>query len=423
MSTTIGFDIPTFISEKEKLILRSLANEVADLSARDVEARKAYLWKKHNDLHGTRPLIFCDPENGWNEIINQDQIKCQSPLLRVWEMHLRKEVHWANSFRDDKVIEPFFNVPYHYTDTGYGLKEIVHSGGVGGAFKYEHPITDYKEQFSQLHYPEIIVDYKNTEKVLNLARELFDGILEVRLRGIWWWTLGLTWDFIKLRGMENLMLDMILFPKEVHQMMEFLKNALILKLDFLEKSGLLALNTGGTYVGSGGFGWTSQLPVERNGSEKVRTSVMWGFCESQETVGVSPEMFSEFVLPYQVPIMERFGLSCYGCCEPLDLRWNYLRKIKGLRRVSVSPWADTRVMAEYLGRDFVYSRKPSPTPLATSDPDWTAIRKDLREFIKISRDCHVEIIMKDNHTLGKNPKNASEWCKIAMEEAGGNYSL
>ena len=76
---------------------------------------------------------------------------------------------------------------------------------------------------------------------------------------------------------------------------------------------------------------------------------MWGFGESQETVGVSPEMFAEFVLPYQLPILERFGLNCYGCCEPLDKRWEYVKQIPRLRRVSVSPWSNRAFMAERLG--------------------------------------------------------------------------
>ena len=50
----------------------------------------------------------------------------------------------------------------------------------------------------------------------------------------------------------------------------------------------------------------------------VRTMDMWGFTESQETVRVSPKMVGEFVFPYQRPLQERFGLNCYGCCEPLD---------------------------------------------------------------------------------------------------------
>lgn len=407
LGTTQGFELPAVVTEKEKEVLRSLAQEVAELASRPEEQEKARLWMAFNDLKGERPMIFCDPENGWNEIILQSEILCSSPILRVWEMQLRKEIHWARVFKDDKVIEPYLNIPYHYTDSGYGLEEKSVSGGEGGSYKYVHPITDYAKQMQYLRFPEIRVDYKRTEEVLGLAHELFDGILEVRLKGVWWWTMGMTWDFIKLRGLENLMLDMIMYPAEVHQMMGFLRDALLHKLDFLQDNGLLSLNTEGSYVGSGGFGWTKTLPISGAEGKKVLTGDMWGFCESQETVGVSPEMFGEFILPYQVPIMERFGLNCYGCCEPLDMRWSLIKDIPGLRRISVSPWADVQKMADFLGRDFVYSRKPSPTPLADSRPDWDKIRLELREFLKITRDCNVEIIMKDNHTLGNNPDNAS----------------
>jgi hypothetical protein len=33
-----------------------------------------------------------------------------------------------------------------------------------------------------------------------------------------------------------------------------------MSLDFLEKNNLLSLNNESTYVGSGGFGWTHELP-------------------------------------------------------------------------------------------------------------------------------------------------------------------
>ena len=416
LGTTHGIDIPVIIAEGEREILQSLAKKVAELAARPAEQEKAGLWTLHNDLKTVRPLVFCDPENGWNEIITQDQLLCESPLLRVWEMYLRKEIHWAESFMDDRVIEPFFNVPYHYASSGYGLEEKIIGGGDGGSFKYDHPIKDYEEQFHKLRFPVITVDYKTTEKVLSLAHDLFDGIMTVRLKGVWWWTLGMTWDFIRLRGLENLMTDMMIYPDYVHKMMAFLRDATLHKLDFLEEKGLLGINTRGSYVGSGGFGWTDQLPQKDFNSYKVRTKDMWGFCESQETVGVSPEMFGEFILPYQKPVMERFGLNCYGCCEPLDLRWYLLKDIKGLRRVSVSPWADVHKMAEFLGKEFIYSRKPSPTPLADPNPDWEKLRAEMRDFLGVTRDCVVEIIMKDNHTLGKNPGNASHWCRMVREE-------
>ena len=135
LGTTTGIEIPSTISAKENSVLQSLAKRVAELASRPVEQEKKERWTAHNDLMGKRPLVFCDPENGWNEIISQEQLLCDSPLLRVWEMHLRKEIHWAEKFRDDKVIEPYFSVPYHYTDSGYGLEEKVLSGGEGGSFK------------------------------------------------------------------------------------------------------------------------------------------------------------------------------------------------------------------------------------------------------------------------------------------------
>jgi len=418
ISTTHSISGDIKYSAKEKSILRELAKQVAELAAHPREEVKKSQWLKLNDLQPVRPLVFCDPENGWNEIITQDQILCEKPLFRVWEMALRKEIYWATQLKDDRVIEPYFNVPYNYTDSGWGLSEIYTLSGDTGSHVWDAPVKDYETDFPKLHFPEITVDYRKTNRIVKVANEILGDILEVRLRGLWWWTLGMTMDFIHLRGMETMMMDMMLNPDEVHRMMAYLRDSKLHMLDFLEKNKLLALNTGGTYVGSGGFGWTSQLPQPDFNPPHVRTADMWGFTESQETVGISPEMFEEFIFPYQLPIMERFGLNCYGCCEPLDIRWHVVKKFPRLRRVSTSPWANREKMAEYLGNRYVMSLKPSPTPLSMPTIDEAGLRAEIRRDLHITRDCQVEIIMKDNHTLGNNPMNAVRWCRIAKEEAG-----
>ncbi len=417
LSTTKGFTGDLTPSSRERECLRSLAGKVAELAARPIETGKKGLWTRHNDLEKTRPLIFCDPENGWNEIIIQDMIECEKPLLRVWEMGLRKEIFWGETMHDDRVIEPYFNVPYSYEDTGWGLMEVKHQSQDNGSYVWDAPIQDYGRDFPNLHFPRIIVDHEATHRVVDLAEELFGDILTVRLRGLWWWTLGMTWDYITLRGLTNFMMDMYDNPQWVHRMMKFLSDGLLAKLDFLEENGLLAPNTEGTYVGSGGFGWTNQLPQSDFNPARVRTIDMWGFCESQETVGVDPDMFGEFIFPYQLPILERFALNCYGCCEPLDPRWHIIMKIPRLRRVSSSPWANQAKMAEYLGRDYILSMKPSPTPLAQAVMDEDAVRSQLRNDLAATKDGIVEVIMKDNHTLGGGPANAVTWCRIAREEA------
>jgi hypothetical protein len=199
-------------------------------------------------------------------------------------------------------------------------------------------------------------------------------------------------------------------------MMAFLRDGHLARLESLEKHGLLSLNNDGTYVGSGGFGWTHALP-QADFAGKVRPIDMWGFGESQETVGVSPSMFAEFIFPYQLSILERFGLNCYGCCEPLDSRWHVVEKIPRLRRVSISPWADLPKMAERLGDRYIFSMKPAPSDLALPSFDEEYMRLKLRQAFHATRQCRVEAIMKDNNTIGNDPSRVVRWVRIAREEA------
>jgi hypothetical protein len=405
------------VGMKERLTLRELAQRIRELAGRPGEEVKKSLWTRHNDLEETRPLVFCDPENGWNEIIPADQLLCAHPFLRDCEMTLRKEIFWGERMGDDRVIEPFLDLPYIHEDTGWGLMETRIGGENGGAYTWNAPIEEYERDFPKLKFPEIRIDFDATRRVVELAQDILGDLLQVRLKGRWWWSLGMTWDYIKLRGLDNLMLDMYDHPGWVHKIMAFLSDGTRRKLNFLEENGLLALNTEGTYVGSGGFGWTRQLPQRDFDSGKVRTMDMWGFAESQETVGLSPEMFAEFIFPYQKPILERFGLNCYGCCEPLDSRWPAVSLFPRLRRVSVSPWSNRDRMAEMLGKGYIFSLKPSPSPLAQPQLDEAWIRQSVRADLQAAKNCRVEIVMKDNHTIGRNPDNVIRWCRIAREEA------
>jgi len=277
------------------------------------------------------------------------------------------------------------------------------------------PLKNY-DDLDQLHFPQISVDYDATDRVLELTNETLGDLLTVRLRTEWWWSLGMTWALVNLCGLAQVMYDMFDYPDELHRLMAFLRDGHLAKLDFLEQNGLLSLDNDGTCVGSGGFGWTHELP-QPDFDDHVRTCDMWGFGETQETVGVSPQMFAEFVFPYQLPILERFGLNCYGCCEPLDKRWHIVQQIPNLCRVSVSPWADRARMAEMLGDRYIYSMKPRPTDLAMDGFDEARIRAELREALRVTRDCRVEVIMKDNHTIRNDPQRVIRWVQIAREEA------
>ena len=94
-------------------------------------------------------------------------------------------------------------------------------------------------------------------------------------------------------------------------------------------------------------------------------------------------------------------------------------EIPRLRRVSVSAWANVSNMAEKLSDRYVFSWKPNPAHLAMDSFDEDMIRKDLREAMHICRshNCHMEVIMKDCHTIRNDPRRVVRWVQIAREEA------
>lgn len=402
----------------DKAVLRGLAAEIAEIAARPVMAERRKLWFDHNALRTTRPLILCDPENGWNEIVTDDQIKCTSSVARHWECYLRKQVFWGNQMNDDYVVEPLLFVPHVFNAMPWrvaGSDKVVtmHRTDLGGgAYHIDPVLDDYGQELIKAEYG---VDHPTSAAVLALAHDTLGDLLEVRQDTAWFWSAGLTDEFAFLRGLEKLLYDFYEEPDGVHALMEALCQGQLERLDFLETSGLLTLNNASHYVGSGGVGFCAELPGA-DFAGKVGTRHMWGLVESQVTVGISPEMFAEFIFPYQKRVMERFGLSCYGCCEPMDKRIDLVKTVSNLRRVSVSPWANKQIMADKLGHDYVYSLKISPTPLSMPTLDEAHVRQELRDQLQIAKDCCLEVIMKDNHTLGRNPRNLTRWVEIAREE-------
>ena len=103
-------------------------------------------------------------------------------------------------------------------------------------------------------------------------------------------------------------------------------------------------------------------------------------------------MYREFIFPCEKPLMDRFGLNCYGCCEPLHHRWPAVKQHPRLRRVSCSPWADLAKMAESLDGKYILSLKPNPAAIASPAIDEQAVRQWLRKAIE-----HDEGVQSGNH--------------------------
>jgi hypothetical protein len=135
---------------------------------------------------------------------------------------------------------------------------------------------------------------------------------------------------------------------------------------------------------------------------------------------VSPAMQEEFDINPLRPLLERYGLVYYGCCEPLHHKVGIVRKIRNVRKISMSPWANKEIGAANIHGDYVFSAKPNPAFVAMPTFDAELVRKDLTETVEICRrhQTPCELILKDVSTVCREPRRLTEWEKIAMEVVG-----
>jgi hypothetical protein len=142
---------------------------------------------------------------------------------------------------------------------------------------------------------------------------------------------------------------------------------------------------------------------------------LWLACAAQEYTLVSPAFHEEFLLEYQKPILEPYGLIHYGCCEDLTEKIAMLRQIRNLRSIAVTPSADVRKCAERIGTDYAISWRPSPADTVCTSWDVARIRKLMRHGLDVCRDGHLHIILKDIETVQDEPDRLARWVGIVRE--------
>jgi len=408
------------LDQSDLQVLRELAKRVREIAESPVMEERRRLWRRHNDLHGERPLILIESGGLIEPLIPASARHCTGDWAKGVEHGFLFTITACEHVDDDSVVEPYMTYNWQVGLSDYGVRSEKQRGdadGKLGSYRWDPAINDLDTEFDKLHPRTFSVDREATMKQKQKLEEVFGGILKVRRRGMNWWTMGMTWPAIDIVGLEGLMMLMYDNPEGLHRLMAFLRDDHIAVIEWYEREGLLTLNNENDYVGSGSLGYTDDLPqADWKEGDPVRLKDMWVLSESQETVGVSPQMFAEFVFPYQLPVIEKFGLSYYGCCEPVHSRWDTLKQIPNLRKLSVAPWCDQEIMAECLGRDYVFCRKPNPEMISKQSFDEDAIRRDIRTTLDIAKDCNLEIVMKDVHTVADHPERVGRWVQIAREE-------
>jgi len=414
-------EVEVVLNRADKDVLRRLASELADIAALPVQREKARLWRDLNDLKSVRPMVWIN-EICWHEMNVDDELtlRCSHPWAQDQERELRRTLYQWRHLPADMIVNDYLVSPILYHSTDFGITEDVDvvktdesSDVVSRHFKVQ--IADFGD-LEKIRMP-VVTRYDRATAVHYQAMcEVYQGILPVRKEGqshIWF----TPWDYlIRWWGIEQAMMDLIERPDLVHAAVDRMVDAWMVELDQFEAQNLLALDCNNTRIGSGGYGYTSRLPGADFDPARVRPHNMWGCSNAQIFSTVSPRMHWEFALEHDLRWLQRWGLTYYGCCEPLSGKIEILRRIPNLRKISVSPWCDNHRIVEQVGDDYVLSRKPSPAIFAENTWDPEQARAQLLEFLDAAGGCcHIEFIMKDISTVRYQPQRLWDWAALAME--------
>jgi len=411
------------LSPKDTDILRRLAGELAEVASLPIHKERAILWQKLNDRESVRPMVWIN-EICWHEmdVDGELTLRTEHHWAQEQEREMRRTLYQWRHLPGDMIVSDFLACPLAIHSTDFGLIDDV-----------EIRTTDPEAEIISRHFRIQIHDFADLEKITmpvvthnKLATEcyyqamcdVYGGIMPVKKIGqknIWF----SPWDYlIRWWGVAEAMIDLTDRPDLVNAAVERMVGAWMIELDQFVELNLLSLDCNNTRIGSGGYGYTKLLPGPDYDPNHVKPHNMWGCSNAQIFADVSPEMVWEFAVKHDLRYLERWGLSYYGCCEPVDLKMDVLRRIPNLRKVSASYFNNVERLVNEVGSDYILSYKPTPAIFVQDHWDPDGARQDLRNFLtKTGGQCHVELIMKDISTVRYGPKKLWEWAKIATEVA------
>lgn len=417
-------------TENERNRLRALATRYAEIAnSEDMQIKKRQ-WKALRDLKPERPMFLFETFSVTG-FIEDNEYQCENTYLRNVERTFLQAIKQYEFVQDDIVIEPYFQLAWRIIKSDYGVQIVEHHAEGSMGYMSNFPIqTPY--DLSKLKQRDFYVDRERTLAFRDTLQDIFGDVLPIRVGNMdkFFSDMGfnpfcgnnaplLTMDLFKLVGNENMMFWPYDYADALKQLLDYLLADNKRFINWMQQEGLLAMNTDNQFAGPSGYGYVSGLPVA-DGKTPAKISDCWTWVESQECNLFSPAMFNEIFLPYLAEYANQFGMVSYGCCEPVDDRIEYVKKaIPKLRTVSVSGWNNFEQVAESLGKNYVYCRKPNPTYMSGQNPDWAGAKQDMQRTWNCTKDGNVvEFIVRDVYDVAGEINRIPKWVKMAREIVG-----
>lgn len=396
-------------SFKKDSRLTDLALEVKGLARSHENQRRRKLWLDVVNLRPTRPVVNAYLyQDVWAAELSGGGIRSTDPLAREIETQLAFKVWRAANLHDDCPVEAAVRLPAvrpPRTEPLWGLEMDVERTDEKGAYKEIPPIRRY-EDIEKLRAPRYEIDLAETADIVERALILTGDVLQVVVK-----TDELHWGpfeyAVRLRGIGNLLLDVYDAPEFVHRLMGTITDGLISYQKEREAAG-------GVSADANSFG---HVPYDETPPEfRARLKGMWAYIHAQSAASLSPEMYAEFVHPYNCRLAALVGKTYYHGCEDLSKKCRIIKTLPGLRLFHISPWTPAAPVIAELGATVAYEVHSHPTNVIFAD-SLDDIGNELKRLEVAAKGTSHVLTLADIETFAGHVERIAYWADAAQEIA------
>lgn len=390
--------------------LVELALEVKELAASPEHERRRRLWADVVNLRTTRPLVnaylYADV---WENELSGDAFRPDDSPARRIEAALAFKIWRARHFPDDAPIDASLKVvaspPPHRAPFPWSVEMEMLRTEESGSYK-EVPTLLACEDVERIGVPCYEIDLAETARAVEEAQALTDGLLPITVR-----TDELHWGpfeyAVRLRGIDNILYDVFDAPDFLHRLMDKITSGLISYQKAREAAG-------GVTAEASRFG---HVPFDEV-SSGLATSLKgtWAYIHAQSAASLSPEMYAEFVHPYNCRLAAITGKNYYHGCEDLSRKCRTIKTLPNLRLFHVSPWTPIEPVLAEMGTAFAYEVHSHPTNVLFGD-GVEGIRSELERLEERARGTSHILTLADVETFAGRFDRVAYWAETAREIA------
>lgn len=407
-------------------VLKPLVAELLQRAAQPRQDQLKKLWADHQAMRPTGKIPVCVyyegiPSTQWQVILGDNAAPlCRTAIGRHIENDLRQRLWIAANVPDDHIVWPTVTVrPAMARNVDWGVAFGLSGSKNPEDARHFTPVFTDGIDVSRLKFADMEVDAAATAAAIEQAHELVGPGVKVFVQ---YGHLGYCpFDVaVQMRGMDSIMYDVIDCPDKVHAMMEFLTAAHVQHHLNREKRGWINIfpSDDGRYTA---FGWRvhSAYLADDFHSRMPALRDEWAYVSAQTSSGLGPDMYAQFVQPYNQRLASLFCNKTvyYHGCECLDQKLDVLAGLANLRRFHVSPWSSVPAAAAKFAGKAVLEVHSHPGRVFFGQTQ-AQMKADLQELIRQASTAQLDLNLSDIHNVNNQPHVLTAWAQAAQEVSG-----